>query len=153
MFIERKEIEKVLNDRGLCSSDQFASRCGNKRWRVGSYIDCINAIFDHYGIVDDRGNETTKLVTFLNGKLPHRELGPKRRHVDWSMAESSEEEEGFGPTTMDISTTSVLSLDENPEVLELKRQLCEAKKENKGTISINLQFYILFSSVREKFGH
>ena len=132
MFIEREAIEKLLTDKGNCTLHQFRQRCSNNRWRVGAYKACIKTILVHYGISDEHGNGTDQVVRFLNGGEPHHEIRSKRKQVDWSMAESSDDEEGFGPSTMDISASTVLSLDESAEVLELKRLLCEAEKENKG---------------------
>ena len=138
MFITRETIEKLLKDHDLCTQDQFRNRCDNKRWRVGSYKACIKKVLAHYGLSDDHGNGTRHIVDFLNGGDLNHDIRAKRKHADCSMVESSEDEEGFGPTRMDVSMTSVLSREEDSEVLELKRLLCEKTKELEGRFSLLL---------------
>ena len=138
MFIEKKKVEKLLKERNLCSSEQFWIRSSKRRWRKNAYKSCISAIFDHYGIPDDRGTNEDKLIPFLNDKdAKSVEIGPKRRHVDYSMAESEDEGD-----IHDVSMDTVMSLDEPEEMLALKRQVIQLRIELKGLFE---WFYILLS--------
>ena len=132
MFVERRKIEKLLNERKLCTVDQFRTRSLNKRWKKDCYKQCYQAVFSYYGIVEDRSNERDKLIGFLNcGKDPEEDtcqIGPKRRHIDYSMAESDDD----GGDIHDVSMDTVMSLDEPEEMLALKRQVIQLRIELKG---------------------
>ena len=83
-------------------------------------------------------SEGLKLIPFLNDKdAKSVEIGPKRRHVDYSMAESEDEGD-----IHDVSMDTVMSLDEPEEMLALKRQVIRLRIELKGLFE---WFYIFLS--------
>ena len=141
MWISRELIEEKLPIEH-CSLEDFREICKDQKWSVKSYRLGLEGILNSFGIeIDRRKNHIKALVNFLNTKPDKatpktlgRDIGgKKRKREDTSMVISSDEEEGFAPSRMDISASTVMSLDEDPEILELKRLLCESEKENKGT--------------------
>ena len=141
MWLSRELIEEKLLNAEFCSIADFRDRNTRRNWSVKSHRISLEGILASFGIENDNQKNNLKgLARLLNTKPDPtkpktlgRDIGSKKRKkAEMSMAESSDEE-GFGPSQMNLSSSTVLSLDEDSQVLELKRQLCEAKKEIKGS--------------------
>ena len=145
MFIQKSQVEKILKEKKLCTADQFRNRCENKRWSEKCYVKLYKAVIDHFGIPDPHGTERRAIRRLLNsdiekGKDPSIEIGPKRRHIDYSLAESSDEGD-----VHDISLSSAMSIDDPDASLDVKRENAQLKRDLKGNKSLMSQFIILFN--------
>ena len=137
MFVTLSQIEKILVEKGKCTAAQFRSRTINKRWSPTSYLSCYKAVLDHFDIKDPQGGEAKSLARFLKRASeeeatdPGTEIGPKRRHIDYSMAESSDEED-----VHDISLSSAMSLDQPGSLLDLQRENSQLRRDIQGNLTI-----------------
>ena len=132
MYIKLSEIEKILSEKELCTPTQFRLRCVDKKWKPNCYLTCYKAVLDHCGITVSKGGEKKALWKFLNRALeegpdPGINRGPKRRHVDFSYAESSDEGD-----VHDISLSSAMSIDRPDELLDLQRVNAQLRRDLKG---------------------
>ena len=139
MFVTLSQIEKILVEKKKCTAAQFRARTTKKRWCPESYLSCYKAVLDHFDIVDAKGEYATSIARFLRRASeekaldPGIDIGPKRRHFDYSYAESEDE----GGDIHDVSMDTVMSLDESAETVELKRLVIQLRVELKGSFVLN----------------
>ena len=129
IVVTRVEAERILIEKKLCTKEKFRTNCTKGYWETRKWKTCYSAILNAFSI-DIEGNNVRDLVNFLNKGKAWREFPCKRPTVDHSMVESSDEEE-VEAGSHDVSMSSVLSKDEDPEVLALKRHVTEQNKELK----------------------
>ena len=141
--MSRKGSEKACVEARECTAKQFRARSEKGMWKKNCYRRCYDAIFIKFGIENDRrNNNRARLIAFLNAKdidgrlVDEIEIGEQREHFEHSYAESPDEDEEEAETSRDVTkeslNTSVQSLDEPQEVLQLKRALTEANLEING---------------------
>lgn len=128
--MSREKAEQACVEAGKCSVDQFRYRSEKCLWRINCYKDCYPVILKACAIEDDvKKNNQRKLIVFLNAKDDDgASIGVKRSReaaFNGSYVELDED--------MDVSfksvDSSVMYLDEPPEVIELKRALTGAQME------------------------